>query len=341
MAVTQFITHRFAKSVNKTTQLKLRDSVMPGSDEVDFFCSELKNAFHRRAAREYGCFFENSADALLANKLNQWLSTKINFVAMSVQWMQALQSALDELDDIELHGHVVFMQEEHLGDQVFYLYIVSYKDSLLINNRLEVEQSRFVDLGSSLMAARVELSLWRSNASRSYLALAVPRVSNPWTAAFRKLCGFESTIDKKQQTDQFLQTVSAFSMHVPQESVQEFQAQVVDYCLQQDKQGGAVEFDNLSAAVADINGVDGRKFTKTLNKEQQGNEGKVHVDRNSLRKYMRFTGREKDLTVSFTSTQMPGRIQYNGDEDVLTIKGLPDSLRKQLLAYFARSKASG
>ena len=56
---------------------------------------------------------------------------------------------------------------------------------------------------------------------------------------------------------------------------------------------------------------------------------------------MRFTGREKDLTVSFTSTQMPGRIQYNGDEDVLTIKGLPDSLRKQLLAYFARSKASG
>ena len=329
MPVLQFITHQFSKTAVKT-EMKLRDSVMPSSDQVDQFCQELKQAFHRRAGRDYGCFMDEDEAAVLPQKLKALTSGKVDFVATTVQWMQALQSALDAIEDFQLSGHVVFIQEEHLGDEVFYVFVVSYKESLMINSKLEVEQSRFVDLGSSLMGARVELSLWQANASQSYLTLATPRSSNPWLDAFRVLCGFCTTVDKKQETDAFLQIVSNFSMDVPEESVQQFQSQIVDYCMEQEKLGEAVEKSSLMSVVSDIDGIDSKSFNQVFNKDKDSNQDKVHIDRGSLRKFMRYTGREKDLTISFASSQLDSRIQYDTKSDVLTIKGLPKALREQL-----------
>lgn len=332
MAIREFITHSFSRDADSELKLRLRDSVVPSSEQLDLFTSELKHAFQRRAGREYGCFTEQQNDAVLPNKLLAMLDGEFNFVAMSVQWMQALKDVLDELD-IALHGHVVFMREEHLGDEVFYLFVLSDKQSLVVNSNLEVERTRYVDFGTTLLAAKVELSLWRANASRSYLTLAVPRVANVWVDTFRALCGYSNTVDKKAETESFLQSVSTFAMEIPDDSVSDFQARVVDFCLERDRQGEAVEFDALSGAVAEIDGVDGGKFARSIAKEHQGKDKKLHVDRNSLRKFLRFTGREKDLTISFASTQIPDRIQYDKNNDVLTIRGLPKSLREHLLAH--------
>ena len=122
-------------------------------------------------------------------------------------------------------------------------------------------------------------------------------------------------------------------MDIPNDSVTEFQSQVVDYCLNQDKAGQPVAFSELSENVADVHGVDSAKLAKALSKGTQAENDTLHVDRNSLRRFLRFTGREKDLTVSFSATAMPERVQYNVEKDELTIKGLPKSLREQLIAH--------
>ena len=335
MAVTDFITHKFSRQTGADTRLTLRDSIVPPSEHLDLFCSELKQSFQRRAGREYGCFAENEDGgvAVLTEKLKALMSGDANFVATSVQWMYALKTAMDEAD-IEMHGHVVFMKEEHMGDEIFYIFVVSYKESLLINNDLNVEQISYVDFGTTMMAAKVELSLWEVEAStRSYLTLGVPRSSNPWVDTFRALCGFASTIDKKAETEQFLTSVSTFSMDIPEESVNEFHTKVVDFCLDQDKQGEPVEYAALSAAVAEVSGVDAGKFAQTLEESRSDAEKKVHLDRAGLKKYRRFTGREKDLTVSFSADQLVDRVHYDSEKDVLTIRNLPKSLRDQLLAH--------
>jgi nucleoid-associated protein len=137
-------------------------------------------------------------------------------------------------------------------------------------------------------------------------------------------------VDKKAETESFLQSVSNFSMDIPDSSVNEFQSQVVDFCIDQDKQGEPVEFAALSESVAaDVAGIDAHKLAAALGKDQK----KLHVDRNSMRKFLRFTGREKDLTVSFNSSQIPDRIEYDKQHDILSIKGLPKALREQLLAH--------
>jgi nucleoid-associated protein len=57
------------------------------------------------------------------------------------------------------------------------------------------------------------------------------------------------------------------------------------------------------------------------------------VDRRSLRRYVKFTGREKDLAISFSSSQLNSRVHYNPDKDTLSIDGIPRALREQLLRH--------
>lgn len=332
MAIKDFITHSFVKSSEGKTKLSLRDSVVPVDDALEAFVSELKHSFHRRAGREYGYFAETDPSPVLPTKLSALISEEINFVAMSVQWMYALQDVINELD-LDAQGHIVFLREEHLGEELFYIFVVSYKESLYINKKLEIEQTRHIDFGTTLMAAKVDVSVWQANASRSYLTLAVPRSSNLWIDTFRVMTGYENAVDKKAETENFLQSVATFSMDIPDDSVSEFQSQIVDYCLDQDKAGQPVGFADLSESVSQVPGVDSGKLAKALTKGTQAEDDKLHVDRNSLRRFLRFTGREKDLTVSFSSTVIPERVQYDSSNDVLTIKGLPKTLRDQLVEH--------
>ena len=329
MATTNFITHSFSRLEGGEASLRLRDSVVPSEDRVEDFVTELKHALQRRAARDYGVFSESAELALALKKQADDELGDNPFVVLTVQWMQALKTALDELE-ITLQGHVVFIQEEHLGVETFFIFVLSLKESMVINHNLEVETTRYVDFGSSLMALRAELSLWQAGASKTYLTMAAPRGAAEWGDAFRALCGFENTVDKKAETSKFLETVSGFSMDLPNDKATEFQAQVVDFCIETDKRGEAVAFDELGNVAREV-GVDADKFVEKLAETQPADAEKLHVDRNSLKKFMRYVGREKDLAVSFSSAMMPERVVYDKEKDELTIKGLPKTLRKQLL----------
>jgi nucleoid-associated protein len=57
------------------------------------------------------------------------------------------------------------------------------------------------------------------------------------------------------------------------------------------------------------------------------------VDRRSLRRYVKFAGREKDLAISFSSYQLDERVRYDVEGDTLHISGIPAALRKQLLGH--------
>ena len=183
MAIKEFITHSFVQSTEGKIRLSLRDSSVPVDEALEHFTAELKHAFHRRAGREYGCFSEADSQAVLPDVLSKQQSGEINFIALSVQWMYALQAALEGLE-LDVQGHTVFLLEEHLGEQVFSLFVLSYKDSLSINNKLEIEQTRYIDFGTTLMAVRVEVGVWQAQASRSYCALAVPRSASLWAIHF-------------------------------------------------------------------------------------------------------------------------------------------------------------
>jgi nucleoid-associated protein len=53
-------------------------------------------------------------------------------------------------------------------------------------------------------------------------------------------------------------------------------------------------------------------------------------DRKSLKNYLRYSGKNKEVTLSFAATALGSDISFDPNENSLTIKNLPSRLLKQL-----------
>lgn len=53
-------------------------------------------------------------------------------------------------------------------------------------------------------------------------------------------------------------------------------------------------------------------------------------DRKSLKNYLRYSGKNKEVTLSFAATALGADISFDPAENSLTIKNLPSRLLKQL-----------
>jgi nucleoid-associated protein len=95
--------------------------------------------------------------------------------------------------------------------------------------------------------------------------------------------------------------------------------------LNQDRQDEPVDVRELSFALDDI---DREAFVSTVEQEQP-----FYIDRRSMQRYVKFSGREKDLSISFSSSQLNDRVVFDAGSDTLSIKGLPKALRDQLLGH--------
>ncbi len=224
----------------------------------------------------------------------------------------------------------VFFQEKIYENEYFYIVIAKQRESLTINNHLDVQTVHSIDLGPSLVVAKVDLTEWRKNSGNAYVTLTVPRADKLFAEAFRALVGFSDGINKVEGTQALLETVETFSKNIPEEQINTYRTQVVDYCMEQEQMDSPVELVELSQAVESVN-VD--EFSRYLADNLPGGEQQIRMDRKSLRNYVKFAGREKDLAVSFSSHQLNNRINYNAGTDTLSITGLPKTLRSQLLRH--------
>lgn len=329
MSISHCISHLFHLDDQGSQALALNPQEQASADLVETLSLELKQAYLGRINREYGCFAEGAEAPALAGWLQQLEQGSLDFQPLSEQLATALQQQLVE-QGAELRGHLILFLEEQHGQRALYLFLVSQRPALRINSRQQLEQVLTLDLGASLLALKVDLSQWRSESTGAYLSLVAPRSGKGLAEILRQLAGFSGSVDKSAATRDFLEQVEHFSRQVDEEQVSDFRNQVVAYCVEQDLKDQPVEIDRLSQAV---DAVDTGAFSSYLADNLPGAESGLLLDRRSLQRYVKFAGREKDLAISFSSSQLNRRVHYDSDRDTLSISGLPKMLRSQLLGY--------
>jgi nucleoid-associated protein len=100
--------------------------------------------------------------------------------------------------------------------------------------------------------------------------------------------------------------------------------------MEQEEKDAPVQLEGLAKSVE---GINPEEFVRIVASHAPEGEQELMVDRRSLRRYVKFAGREKDLAISFNSYQLDKRVQYDADTDTLSINGLPKALRDQLLRH--------
>lgn len=328
MPITHFVAHRIYSADDSSLKTAINKEELSVNDQLESFTADLKQAYMNRINREHGKFGkEEGEQGILADLLEGSAQEKHSFLQLSEAVVNGLTQALD---GEEVDGHVICFQETIFTNEYFYLFLVKQKEISAISSNLEVETIYSVDLGPSLVVAKVDISEWKKDDGTAYLTITVPRANKPFLEKFISLVGFSNGLNKVEGTKAFLETIETFSKNVPEEQVATYRTQVVDYCVEQEKMDTPVELTGLSQSVE---GIDTNAFSRYLADNLPGAEQPLRMDQKSLRDYVKFAGREKDLALSFSSYQLNKRIKYDANTDTLSISGLPKTLRGQLLRH--------
>ncbi len=330
MATSQLIAHHLFCDGEKPAKLTLRDQELANDLHNDLLLDKLKGSFLVRLTRKHGSFTRGD-EPVLPTELDAYLSEERSLASLSRNFMQALAKSLEE-HSILLNAHFLFFIEKSFDHHhVLYLFVAHQSESLAISEQLEVCPSYVIDTGSTMFGIKVDLAEWKGDRQYAYLSMVPPKGNAPLAELFDTLTGFHHGIDKKESTTQLLEGVERFAKQLPDEQAKDVRTQVVEYCTEKEKNDEPVSIPGLSEA---LNGIDCDQFIRQMaTHNPKAQEEPVMIDRRALQRYVKFSGREKELAISFSTNQLNERVMYDESRDVLTIQGLPKALREQLLRH--------
>lgn len=334
MPLVHAIAHRLACSSEGQSELTLREQELPREGLSEELFAKLKGGFLSRISREHGSFDSDAEISALQRGLEGLLSEEQTFVEMSSALMHTFREQLGQ-GKVDFHGNLLLFEEKSIEHHLFHLFVAGEQQALRLDEALEVVPASSIDSGASLFGIKVDLAEWRERRNYAYLSLLPPRGNPPLQEAFSSLTGFANGLNKQEATLGFLEGVEAYARELPEEKVDDYRNRVVEYCMEHEEQDAPVALRELAGSIDDI---DADTFVRTVAQHTE-EQPEVMLDRRSLRRYVKFAGREKDLAISFNSYQLNKRVHYDAETDSLSISGLPSALRKQLQAHFRQDDA--
>ena len=340
MPITHIIAHHISKQTDENAILSLRDSELPNNTQQTSLFESLKSSFNSRISRKHGSFDKDINSATLKNTTDEFIQDETRFQPLTIDFMKKLEEVLNTQNG-DINAHFLFFIESNENQRIFYLFIVNQNEYLSINSTLEITPIYSIDTGSSLSGLKLNINDWQERPKYHYLTLVPPKGNEVLSDALHDLSGFGNNIDRAKSTKEFLEKVDAFSQNVPEEKQKEFREQVISYCEEQEAKDEAVHIPTLSQS---IEGIDCEKFIREMlpnNPERNTENDDEHndellIDKKSLRRYIKFSGRDKDLSLTFSTNQLNESIFYDEENDTIVINNIPKGLKKQLVSHFKR-----
>jgi len=329
MQITHAIAHYLQRDTDSDAKLTLRENELPINEQTERLFESLKKSFKGRLTRQHGSFNAENESSLLKGELSAFLNNEQTISELSTTFMKQLEKDVNS-KGIEINSHFLFFAEESKSQHFFYLFITNQSESLAIDETLDVTSHYYIDTGATLSGVKVDITEWHKNRKYPYITQVPPKGNVLLSESLQELSGFDNCVDTEEATNTFLEGVEAFAKHVPEENVKEYRHKVVDYCIEQEQKDEPINIPGLSK---ELDGIDCEKFVREMLSHNPKSQEEVMIDRRSLKKYVRFSGREKDLAISFSSFQLNERVLYDEASDTLSIKGLPKVLREQLLSH--------
>lgn len=342
MPVTHFITHQISKEGPQDgAKLSLSDAEPSIDDYSNKVMSQLRSIFIGRAGKRYGRF--NPETPQIKALTLDWLNDKQSFLSFSQTLAKYFATHLDN-SPIEMDGYIAVIAEEIADGDRLYVYHLREKTNVAFNANMELTETKFIDFSNTGFALCINTGVLKGSEEEKYLSYSYGRGEKALQNAFSEFIGFTDTVDVEKETQEFLQIVNEYTKNLSEEDANQTRAKVVDYCMEQDKYGAAVEFKAISQ---EIDEREPEKFEKFIVEKRQearavtadttdesaiSNEVRSEFipDRKSLKNYVRFSGKNKDITLSFSAACLGGDVKFNSLNNSLEIINLPARLLKQL-----------
>ncbi len=327
MSLNHCIIHKIERALPAAPVVtSLAESELDIQGSIISLFEQLKLRYHRSAQKRYGHFdYEQSANPL-PGLLKDYLEDKSSFTSFCKNTMAHLKSQYEAIDE-PFSAHVLFAIAGSDLQKHLFVFWITHEDVLQISEDLRVVHSQYINTSRLQFAIKLNLEEWLEGDSNRYMSLYANRGNKDLTQAFMQFSAFEMGVDLAKETNEFLGIVDQFTEELPPEEIIAYKDKLLDYCVEQDKFGNPVVMTELSSFV---NEQQPEQFANYVAEQQADPKPEIRTDRASLKRYVRYYGRDKNLSISFSANMYGHGVHYNIDADTLTINQIPKSLKSQL-----------
>lgn len=330
MPIRHITVHHIHKTPNgSVSELAMRDTELPESDCTESLLSDLNESYNGKQGKAWGLFHAESGAHPLSGWLAKYLDGGTDFMAFSKQAVEHLQKLMDE-SNLTVGGHVLFCHYVQGMTDYLTIAVLHHSQGVAVDEHLNVSESQHLDVGQLHLAARINMSEWRNNPkSRQYVSFIKGKNGKKISEYFRDFIGCQEGVDGPGETRTLLKAFNDFveSEDLPNDAAREKTQTLVDYATSQSKLGEPISLDELSELIDEERP---KAFYDHIRNKDYGLSPEIPADKRTLNQFKRFTGRAEGLSISFEAHLLGSKIQYDEENGVLTIKGLPTQLAQQL-----------
>lgn len=329
MPLAHAIVHGISRAgINAPVKLQLAAQPLPLSGYLEELVKDLKHSYAAKGSKQYGQFTADLGRAQLAGWLRDFSEERMGFESFTHKCSEHFRSLLENIE-LELDGQLLFALEKLADADVLYLFVLQQSEGIYIDGDLTLQTNLTLDVTGIVLGAKVNLTDWLSGEG-TYLSVLRSRGEKDLTDLFQALLGFAEPRDIAAETTEFLDIVRDYTANLPEEKAQECRTKVVDYCLTQDKLGEPVLLEELSQQ---INDSEPQEFVRFVADKQEVKRAELIPDRKQLRSFVRISGRNDDLSMSFSSECLGQSIMYDKQSDSLIITNIPGPLKLRLIEH--------
>jgi len=295
----------------------------------DDLMSQLNESYNATAGKGWGFFHHESGAFPFIGWLGKYMAGVNDFLAFSTTAVEHLIRLMEE-SNLTTGGHALFCHYQQGMTDYLVIALVQETEAVTMTEELSLLTIKRLDLDHIRLAARINLSEWKSNPqSKQYISYLKGKQGRRLNDYFRDFIGCQEGIDGPSETRTLLKAFSDFveSEDLPEESAREKTHTLVSYSMAQAKLGEPITLDELSGLIDEDRP---KNFYDFIKAKDYGLSEALPPDKKTLNKFRRFTGRAEGMSISFEAHLLGDKIKFDEEGGTLTLRGLPTQLKEQL-----------
>jgi nucleoid-associated protein len=310
------------KQLERECTLRLRDLELAHSDRMERLVDHIRKLYNTRTGRGYGKF---EPDRMLTTALKDFHEARTDFVTFTHLCMADLSSRIREAN-LATGGYVIFVAYEDRAADYLMVVMLKATPGVTFDRELEILDVEHLDLNRLHFAARVNLSDWYEGGER-YISFVKGRAIDI-SSYFRAFIGVDEIVEGREDTRRLVAALTDYcdATGLTEQQAEDLKARVHSYCANKVRNDEPLYLEELSTFVDEARPD---AFLEFANDREVA--GEIEIDRTSLRALVRYQGKDRDVSVGFNASALGTRVVFDRVADTLTIRGVPASLREQLL----------
>lgn len=330
MPIDNSIVHQIHKKPDgQPASLTLREQELANSEALEQLLAGLIETYNSKPNKAWGYFREESGAYPFSGWLQQLIDEELDFVGFSKQATEHLKTLM-EGSNLALGGHVLFIRYRQGMTAFLIIALLHHTEGVTVTEELEVAAARHLDLSALNMAARINLTEWKQNASsKQYISFIRGRSGKRVSDYFRDFIGCQEGADPEAETTTLLQAFQDYvgEADLPAEELKGKAKAMTSYVNSQSRQGEQVALEELSGVLDEENP---RAFYDYIRHKDYGLAPEIPADKRTLNNFFKFYGKADGLSISFEAHLLGERVEYDEGEDALVIRHPPKGLVQQL-----------